>query len=119
MSSFQLRTFDPEGAIFYGDTKKGADWFVLSLKDGIPLVQICKGDIHISVAGGTRLNDGKWHTVSDTHSDNVFVKEVILHRKQVKFVVNLIRNGFLDITIMVRYTVVFQTGDHVLQRRNC
>lgn len=63
-SSFQLRTFDPEGVIFYGDTKKGQDWFVLSLKDGVPLMQICKEGIHVSVAGGTKLNDGEWHTVS-------------------------------------------------------
>lgn len=63
-STFQLRTFDPEGAIFYGDTKQGADWFVLALKDGIPLIEICKGGSHISVAGGSKLNDGKWHTVS-------------------------------------------------------
>ncbi|KAM9335569.1 sex hormone-binding globulin [Symphorus nematophorus] len=62
-SSFQFRTFDPEGAMFYGDTKHGDDWFILALKDGIPLMQISKGDIHISVAGGTKLNDGKWHTL--------------------------------------------------------
>lgn len=63
-STFQLRTFDPEGAIFYGDTKDGLDWFVLSLKDGIPLMQISKGDVHVSVSGGPKLNDGKWHKVS-------------------------------------------------------
>lgn len=67
-SSFQFRTFDPEGAIFYGDTKRGADWFVLALKGGIPLMQICKGGTHISVAGGSKLNDGKWHTVSSQRS---------------------------------------------------
>ncbi|XP_074479546.1 sex hormone-binding globulin isoform X2 [Sebastes fasciatus] len=61
-SSFQLRTFDPEGAIFYGDTKNGDDWFVLSLKDGIPLMQISREDILVSVAGGPKLNDGQWHT---------------------------------------------------------
>lgn len=63
-STFQLRTFDPEGAVFYGDTKDGLDWFVLSLKDGIPLMQISKGDVHVSVSGGPKLNDGKWHKVS-------------------------------------------------------
>lgn len=63
-STFQLRTFDPEGTVFYGDTKGGVDWFVLSLQDGLPLMQISKGKIHISVAGGPKVNDGKWHTVS-------------------------------------------------------
>lgn len=62
-SSFQLRTFDPEGVIFYGDTKNGVDWFVLSLKGGIPLMQIYRSGIYVSVAGGTKLSDGKWHTV--------------------------------------------------------
>lgn len=63
-SIFQLRTFDPEGTIFYGDTKGGEDWFVLSLKDGFPLMQISKEGMLLSVAGGPKLNDGKWHTVS-------------------------------------------------------
>ncbi|XP_076581396.1 sex hormone-binding globulin [Chaetodon auriga] len=75
-SSFQLRTFDPEGAIFYGDTKNGDDWFVLSLKDGIPLMQISKGDILISVAGGTKLNDGKWHTLEVSNHEKFVVLEV-------------------------------------------
>nr|XP_020441566.1 sex hormone-binding globulin [Monopterus albus] len=62
-SSFQIRTFDPEGLIFYGDTKNGEDWFVLSLKDGFPLMQVNKKDVPVSVAGGPKLNDGKWHTL--------------------------------------------------------
>lgn len=62
-SIFQLRTFDPEGIIFYGDTKSGEDWFVLALKDGFPLMQINKEGMLLSVAGGTKLNDGKWHTM--------------------------------------------------------
>ncbi|XP_029382431.1 sex hormone-binding globulin isoform X2 [Echeneis naucrates] len=61
-SSFQFRTYDPEGVIFYGDTKNGEDWFVLSLRDGIPLMQINKEDMLVSVVGGPKLNDGKWHT---------------------------------------------------------
>lgn len=61
-SSFEFRTFDPEGLIFYGDTKNGDDWFILSLKDGVPLIQISKG-VLVSVAGTPRLNDGIWHTM--------------------------------------------------------
>lgn len=63
-SSFQLRTYDPEGAIFYGDTKNGRDWFILSLKDGVPLMQISRSGVLVNVAGGPKLNDGRWHTVS-------------------------------------------------------
>ncbi|XP_055012411.1 sex hormone-binding globulin isoform X2 [Boleophthalmus pectinirostris] len=62
-STFQLRTFDPEGTVFYGDTKGGEDWFVLSLKEGFPLMQISKENMLLSVAGGPKLNDGKWHTL--------------------------------------------------------
>lgn len=62
-SVFQLRTFDPEGAVFYGDTKSGEDWFVLGLKDGFPLMQICKQGMLLSVMGSPKLNDGKWHTL--------------------------------------------------------
>ncbi|XP_031154270.1 sex hormone-binding globulin [Sander lucioperca] len=75
-SSFQLRTFDPEGAIFYGDTKNGQDWFVLSLMDGIPLMQISREDILVSVAGGPKLNDGKWHTLEVSHQEKFVVLEV-------------------------------------------
>lgn len=62
-SVFQLRTFDPEGAVFYGDTKSGEDWYVLALKEGFPLMQICKEGMLLSVTGGPKLNDGKWHTL--------------------------------------------------------
>ncbi|XP_070786047.1 sex hormone-binding globulin [Enoplosus armatus] len=75
-SSFQLRTFDPEGAIFYGDTKNGNDWFVLSLRDGVPLMQISKEDILVSVAGGPKLNDGKWHTLEVSNHGKFVILEV-------------------------------------------
>lgn len=75
-STFQLRTFDPEGTVFYGDTKGGQDWFVLSLQDGLPLMQISKGKVHVSVAGGPKLNDGKWHTLEVSNQGRFVVLEV-------------------------------------------
>lgn len=66
-SHFKFRTYDPEGIIFYGDTKDGQDWFVLSLRDGIPEVQIGKANMLISVKAGRKLNDGVWHKVRDYH----------------------------------------------------
>ncbi|XP_060951746.1 sex hormone-binding globulin [Limanda limanda] len=75
-SSFQLRTFDPEGVIFYGDTKDGEDWFVLSLKDGIPLMQMKKEDMVVSVAGGPKLNDGKWHTLEVSNKGQFVILDV-------------------------------------------
>ncbi|KAM7366280.1 hypothetical protein PAMP_015732 [Pampus punctatissimus] len=75
-SSFQLRTYDPEGTVFYGDTKNGNDWFILSLKDGIPLLQISREDILVSVTGGPKLNDGKWHTLEVSNRGNFVILEV-------------------------------------------
>uniref|UniRef100_H3CIH7 Sex hormone-binding globulin n=1 Tax=Tetraodon nigroviridis TaxID=99883 RepID=H3CIH7_TETNG len=75
-SSFQLQTFDPEGVIFYGDTKGGADWFVLSLKDGVPLMQIYRAGIYVSVAGGTKLSDGKWHTLEVSNQGDFVILEM-------------------------------------------
>ncbi|XP_077355099.1 sex hormone-binding globulin [Festucalex cinctus] len=62
-SSFQLRTYDPEGIIFYGDTKNGRDWFILALKDGVPFMQISRSGVLVNVVGGPKLNDGRWHTL--------------------------------------------------------
>lgn len=71
-SFFEFRTLDPEGAIFYGDTMEGKDWFVLSLRDGIPEMQIGKADILVSIKGGRRLNDGAWHLL-ELRSEGKFV----------------------------------------------
>ncbi|XP_068506333.1 sex hormone-binding globulin [Syngnathus scovelli] len=75
-SSFQLRTYDPEGIIFYGDTKDGKDWFVLSLKDGIPLMQISRSGVLVNVAGGPKLNDGRWHTLELSNHGHFVVLDV-------------------------------------------
>ncbi|KAM4714755.1 LOW QUALITY PROTEIN: sex hormone-binding globulin [Anableps anableps] len=95
-STFQFRTFDPEGMIFYGDTKNGEDWFVLSLKEGFPLMQISKEDVQVSVTGGPKLNDGKWHTLDVSNKEKFVVLEVDgapglvvgMHSKQTKEVIS-------------------------------
>uniref|UniRef100_A0A4W5JC82 Sex hormone-binding globulin n=1 Tax=Hucho hucho TaxID=62062 RepID=A0A4W5JC82_9TELE len=75
-SMFQFRTFDPEGVVFYGDTREGEDWFVLILRNGIPEMQIGKADILVSVQGGPKLNDGKWHLVEISSQGDFVVLEV-------------------------------------------
>ncbi|XP_012690899.1 sex hormone-binding globulin [Clupea harengus] len=75
-SYFSFRTFDPEGAIFYGDTRDGNDWFVLSLREGIPEMQIGKAHMKVSVVGGPKLNDGLWHKVELRSEDTFVVLEV-------------------------------------------
>ncbi|XP_066487196.1 sex hormone-binding globulin isoform X1 [Tiliqua scincoides] len=61
MSSFDFRTFDPEGVIFFGSTRNNGDWFVLGLRRGKPEMQIHNFVINISISGGQPLNDGLWH----------------------------------------------------------
>ncbi|KAM9833296.1 sex hormone-binding globulin isoform X2 [Syngnathus typhle] len=75
-SSFQLRTYDPEGIIFYGDTKDGKDWFILSLKDGIPLMQLSRSGVLVNVAGGPKLNDGRWHTLELSNHGHFVILDV-------------------------------------------
>uniref|UniRef100_A0A4W4GFE9 Sex hormone-binding globulin n=1 Tax=Electrophorus electricus TaxID=8005 RepID=A0A4W4GFE9_ELEEL len=75
-SFFEFRTFDPEGTIFYGDTKEGGDWFVLLLRDGVPEMQIGKADILVSVQGGPKLNDGAWHKLELRSEGKYVILEV-------------------------------------------
>uniref|UniRef100_A0A674JMR9 Laminin G domain-containing protein n=1 Tax=Terrapene triunguis TaxID=2587831 RepID=A0A674JMR9_9SAUR len=60
-SSFEFRTLDPEGVIFFGDMGDHSDWFVLGLRRGKAEMQISSVMTNISVRGGQRLDDGQWH----------------------------------------------------------
>ncbi len=40
---------------------------MLSLRDGIPEMQIGKADILVSVKGGRKLNDGAWYLVNTVY----------------------------------------------------
>lgn len=67
-SSFEFRTWDPEGVLFYGDTNPKDDWFVLGLRDGRPEIQLHNPWAQLTVGAGPRLDDGKWHQVSQIWS---------------------------------------------------
>nr|XP_060635843.1 sex hormone-binding globulin [Anolis sagrei ordinatus] len=75
-SSFDFRTFDPEGVIFYGDTNPGKDWFVLALRKGKPEMQIHNTVTNLTVSGGMRLNDGRWHRLMVKNEGDVVTMEV-------------------------------------------
>ncbi|XP_051036208.1 sex hormone-binding globulin isoform X2 [Phodopus roborovskii] len=60
-SSFEFRTLDPEGVIFYGDTNTKDDWFMLGLRDGQLEIQLHNLWAQLTVGVGPRLNDGRWH----------------------------------------------------------
>uniref|UniRef100_UPI00398F8186 sex hormone-binding globulin n=1 Tax=Pristiophorus japonicus TaxID=55135 RepID=UPI00398F8186 len=59
-SEFDLRTYDPEGVVFYGDTKEKDNWFILALRNGRPEIQFSSKYARLAVSSGDILNDGKW-----------------------------------------------------------
>ncbi|KAJ3585716.1 hypothetical protein NHX12_014435 [Muraenolepis orangiensis] len=75
-STFEFRTFDPEGVLFYGDNHSGEEWFVLALNGGVPEMQIVKVDILVSVSGGPRLDDGLWHLMAISTEGKFVLLEV-------------------------------------------
>lgn len=54
--------------IFYGDTNPQKDWFVLGLRDGRPEIQMRNHLAQLTVGAGPRLDDGKWHQVSQVRA---------------------------------------------------
>ncbi|PNI36885.1 SHBG isoform 20, partial [Pan troglodytes] len=74
-SSFEVRTWDPEGVIFYGDTNPKDDWFMLGLRDGRPEIQLHNHWAQLTVGAGPRLDDGRWHQVEvKMEGDSVLLK---------------------------------------------
>ncbi|XP_072423883.1 sex hormone-binding globulin-like, partial [Chiloscyllium punctatum] len=59
-SVFELRTFDPEGVIFYGDADGIKNWFVLALRNGRPEIQISNEYGQLVISAGTLISDGTW-----------------------------------------------------------
>ncbi|XP_022451166.1 sex hormone-binding globulin [Delphinapterus leucas] len=86
-SSFEFRTWDPEGVIFYGDTNPEDDWFVLGLRDGRPEIPLHNHWAQLTVGAGPRLDYGRWHQMEvKIHADSVMVGldgEEVLHLRQV------------------------------------
>ncbi|XP_074175838.1 sex hormone-binding globulin isoform X1 [Rhinolophus sinicus] len=86
-SSFEFRTWDPEGVIFYGDTNPKDDWFVLGLRDGRPEIQLHNPWAQLTVGAGPRLDDGRWHQVEvKIVGDSVLLRvdgEEVLRLRQV------------------------------------
>ncbi|XP_059938774.1 sex hormone-binding globulin [Mesoplodon densirostris] len=87
ISSFEFRTWDPEGVIFYGDTNPEDDWFVLGLRDGRPEIQLHNHWAQLTVGAGPRLDNGRWYQMEvKIHVDSVMLGldgEEVLHLRQV------------------------------------
>lgn len=64
LSSFDFRTYDPEGIIFYGDVGKD-NWFVLGVRDRHLEVQMSNGNGQMVLSKwGPDVSDGKWRKVT-------------------------------------------------------
>ncbi|XP_044273176.1 sex hormone-binding globulin [Varanus komodoensis] len=75
-SSFDFRTFDQEGVIFFGDTQPEVDWFILAMRGGKPEIQIFNNVTKITVSGGPRIDDGKWHQLMVKNEGHAIALEV-------------------------------------------
>ncbi|XP_078389889.1 sex hormone-binding globulin [Cetorhinus maximus] len=69
-SEFDLRTYDPEGVVFYGDSNAGNNWFILALRNGRPEIQIKNEHCRLTVSSGDILNDGKWRKIAVRSQEN-------------------------------------------------
>uniref|UniRef100_A0A8D2LXB4 Laminin G domain-containing protein n=1 Tax=Varanus komodoensis TaxID=61221 RepID=A0A8D2LXB4_VARKO len=49
---------------FFGDTQPEVDWFILAMRGGKPEIQIFNNVTKITVSGGPRIDDGKWHQLN-------------------------------------------------------
>ncbi|XP_072497277.1 sex hormone-binding globulin isoform X2 [Notamacropus eugenii] len=76
MSSFDLRTWDPEGVIFYGDTNPKDDWFMLGLRSGRLEIQLHNFWAQLTVGAGPRLDDGCWHQLKIKNQVDSLLVEV-------------------------------------------
>ncbi|XP_072006219.1 sex hormone-binding globulin-like isoform X2 [Engystomops pustulosus] len=63
-SAFEVRTYDPEGVLIFGDTAGGREWFLLGLRNGRPEIQIHNQFAKVTINGGRRINDGAWHKIN-------------------------------------------------------
>ncbi|XP_078063475.1 sex hormone-binding globulin-like, partial [Mustelus asterias] len=71
-SEFDLRTYDPEGVVFYGDANAGSKWFLLALRDGRPEIQIANEHCHLVVSSSDILSDGKWKKIEvKSHANEI------------------------------------------------
>ncbi|MEE6500757.1 hypothetical protein FKM82_003919, partial [Ascaphus truei] len=70
LSSFDFRTFDPEGVIFYGDIGED-NWFVLGVRQRRLEVQMSNGHGQMVLSKwGPDVSDGTWRKVSVDSSVN-------------------------------------------------
>lgn len=63
-SQFELRTFDPEGILFFGDIGGEHNWFLLALRKHYLEIQFPNDLSQTAITGGPVISDGEWKQVS-------------------------------------------------------
>ncbi|XP_062383392.1 growth arrest-specific protein 6 [Sardina pilchardus] len=63
-AEFDLRTFDPEGVIFFAGGHLNSSWIVLAIHHGKLELQLKYGAVSRITSSGPEVNDGEWHKIS-------------------------------------------------------
>ncbi|XP_051560876.1 growth arrest-specific protein 6-like isoform X1 [Myxocyprinus asiaticus] len=63
-AEFDLRTFDPEGVIFFAGGHLNSSWIVLVMHHGKLELQLKYGAVSRVTSSGSVVNDGQWHKIS-------------------------------------------------------
>ncbi|XP_016113869.1 growth arrest-specific protein 6 [Sinocyclocheilus grahami] len=64
MAEFDLRTYDPEGVIFFAGGHLNSSWIVLVMHHGKLELQLKYGAVSRVTSSGPQVNDGQWHKIS-------------------------------------------------------
>ncbi|XP_006639368.1 growth arrest-specific protein 6 [Lepisosteus oculatus] len=74
-AEFDLRTFDPEGVIFFAGGHLNSSWIVLELHQGKLQLQLKYGPVSRVTRSGAKVNDGLWHKISvEEQGKNLIIK---------------------------------------------
>ncbi|KAL4636271.1 growth arrest-specific protein 6 isoform X1 [Arapaima gigas] len=63
-AEFDLRTYDPEGVIFFAGGHLDSSWIVLAMHHGKLELQLKYGLVSRVTSSGPAVNDGQWHKIS-------------------------------------------------------
>lgn len=62
-AEFDLRTYDPEGVVFFAGGHLSSSWIVLVMHRGKLELQLKYGAASRVTSSGPAVNDGQWHKV--------------------------------------------------------
>ncbi|MGH0145664.1 UNVERIFIED_CONTAM: hypothetical protein FKN15_015299 [Acipenser sinensis] len=75
-SQFELRTFDPEGILFFGDMGGEHNWFLLALRKHYLEIQFPNDLSQTAITGGPVISDGEWKQISIANLNSTIIVTV-------------------------------------------